>query len=258
MKVELPEVVNKTLEKPAQTLGEKLSDLLEIILGGITYKRKELSLKRELNFESFRNQLIAEIEKIPVEKRVEPEESIVGPALEALKYRLDKEQVRTMFAKLIANSINEDEKNTIHPAFIEVLKNLSANDAKAITDMAILKHSALMPIISLKEDVLVIPNKSKHYCALVDDFGVEDSNVVISSLQRNGLVEIVYCLSKENELYDFSKMLKEFNDYRKVEENYSNYNYGILSLTAFGYEFAKECCPETINEVFEIQKLNEH
>ena len=35
IKVDLPDVVNKTLEKPAETLGDKISDLLEIIFGKI-------------------------------------------------------------------------------------------------------------------------------------------------------------------------------------------------------------------------------
>ena len=42
VKLEFPEVVNKALEKPASTIGEKISDLIEIIFGGITYKKQEL------------------------------------------------------------------------------------------------------------------------------------------------------------------------------------------------------------------------
>lgn len=43
IKVELPEVVNKSLEKPAVTLGDKISDLLEIIFGGVTYTKEKLA-----------------------------------------------------------------------------------------------------------------------------------------------------------------------------------------------------------------------
>ena len=41
IKIELPELVNKALEKPALTIGEKISDLIEIVFGGITYKKQE-------------------------------------------------------------------------------------------------------------------------------------------------------------------------------------------------------------------------
>ena len=45
IKVDLPDVVNKTLEKPAETLGDKISDLLEIIFGGITYTKEKLHIR---------------------------------------------------------------------------------------------------------------------------------------------------------------------------------------------------------------------
>ena len=45
IKIELPEAVNKVLDKPATTLGEKISDLLEIIFGGITYSKEKLEYK---------------------------------------------------------------------------------------------------------------------------------------------------------------------------------------------------------------------
>ena len=57
VKLEFPEVVNKVLEKPASTIGEKISDLIEIIFGGITYKKQELIYKRELNFQKFKKEL---------------------------------------------------------------------------------------------------------------------------------------------------------------------------------------------------------
>lgn len=255
LKIELPKVVNKTLEKPASTLGDKISDLLEIIFGNITYKKNELEYKRQLNFEKFKKELEYKISLIPDEEKVDAKENIIGPALEAIKYRISEEEIRTMFANLISSSVNRKNENVVHPAFIEILKNLSCDDANAITNMALLKDSALMPIVSLNEEIITVPNNSRHYCCFVDNFGFEKSNIVISSLLRNGLIQIDYTNVLKNELFDYTNMIKEFKKLRNFNNSDENYRVGILSLTAFGYEFAKVCCPKTINEVWEIKKF---
>ena len=250
IKVELPEVVNKVLEKPATTLGEKISDLLEIIFGGITYKKQELAYKRELNFEKFKASLSEKVASVPENKRIEPEESILGPALEAAKYRIDSEELREMFAELIASSINIEKKEWVHPAFIEILRNISPDDARTLLQLKEWKDTHLIPIISVGEKVMSIPNNLNHYCFLVRKYGLEKANVILFSLIRNGLIEINYVFNKDDVFqgFTFSSMETEFvelREMRHIGRNVGNpleYKYGTINLTAFGYAFVSVCC----------------
>jgi len=250
LKVELPNVINKTLEKPATTLGEKLSDLLEIIFGGITYKKREMEYKRESNFEKFKQELSSKVNAIPTENRVEPVESLVGPALESLKYRIDNNELRKMFATLIATSLDKQTVGTVHPAFVEVLRNLSSEDAKALSQFAKLKDTYLIPIISVDKKVMSVPNNVNNYCFLAEQFGFEKSNVILDSLVRNSLIEINYVFDKNDNFqgFTFTEMEAKFSTLREkkhVGRNVGNqlvYHYGTINLTAFGYDFASSCC----------------
>lgn len=266
IKIELPEAVNKVLDKPATTLGEKISDLLEIIFGGITYSKEKLEYKRSLNFELFKKELEERVNSIPDDKRTEPLESIVGPALEAAKYRIDTEEFRKMFANLIASSLDSRKANFVHPAFVEIIKNLSPNDALAIHSLSFLRDSHIIPIISVDESVMSIPNNSNHYCFLVDDFGFHETNVILSSLLRSGLIEFNYVFNKDTNFqgFTFNDMERKFAKLRgdlAIGRNLDNplkYRYGSINLTALGYEFAKVCVPTNYAELKRNKKNKTH
>lgn len=260
IKPELPQSVNNLIEKPAATLGEKISDLLEIIFGGITYHRKKLEAKREANLKAFIESLEKNVSAIPQDKKCEPQESIIGPALEAAKYRIDTAEIRNMFANLIASSLNSDRRDYAHPCFVEILKNISADDAKALETLSLVRDRCLCPVVTMPDNFFTIPNRTAHYCMLVDDFGFEKSNLIISSLLRNGLIEFRYITPKMDM---FQKAYDLFTDKMDEELKLKNvpnreeevpYKYGILALTVLGYEFAKTCSPMTIDDLREIVK----
>lgn len=256
IKVELPELVNKTFEKPATTLGDKLSDLIEIIFGGITYSKEMLAYKRALNFEEFKKSLAKKVDEIPVASRIEPSESIVGPALEAAKYRIDTEELREMFSSLISASLDTEKVSFVHPAFVEIIKNLSPQDAEAVKYLAYVKDSHIVPIISIDEKVMSIPNNCSHYCFLSDKFGFYEANTIISSLLRCGLIELNYVFSKDTNFqgFTFDDMEGKFSELRRVRnigrnlDNPLSYKYGVICLTALGYEFSKICIPDAFVE----------
>ena len=71
-------------------------------------------------------------DKIPIEKRIEPQMAIIGPALDYSQYCLDTKEIRTMFENLITNSMNIDYEKVTHPSFCEVIKQLSLLDAQIV------------------------------------------------------------------------------------------------------------------------------
>lgn len=256
IKVEFPELVNKTLEKPAATLGDKISDLLEIVFGGITYSKEKLAYKRALNLEQFKKSLAEKVDQIPEANRIEPSESVVGPALEAAKYRIDTEELREMFSSLISASLDSEKVSSVHPAFVEIIKNLSPQDAEAVKHLSYLRDSHIVPIISIDEKVMSIPNNCSHYCFLSDKYGFHEANTIISSLLRCGLIELNYVFSKNTNFqgFTFDDMEVKFSELRgerNIGRNLDNpltYKYGAICLTALGYEFAKICIPDTFAE----------
>jgi hypothetical protein len=260
IKIELPELVNKALEKPALTIGEKISDLIEIVFGGITYKKQELMYKREVNFQKFKNELTEKINKIPLEERTEPSESIIAPTLEAAKYRIDTDEIRSMFINLIVSSVDDKTSSSVHPAYIEIIKNLSADDALALQILSLGREGSIYMIVSGAENELTFPNNRQFHCVLSSFFGFEKSNIILSSLMRNGLIEIKYIFDENSNVFgsDFSKLKEEFMEYRHdTEERTKEYRYGALCLSPFGYEFAKTCAPLTYSDIGIEQYMRE-
>ena len=72
--------------------------------------------------------------KIPEDRLVKPPAYIIGPALETSKYYYEQDDLRNMFTNLIANLFDIQMYRAIHPAYIEIIKQLSPLDAKLLAD----------------------------------------------------------------------------------------------------------------------------
>lgn len=51
-----------------------------------------------------------------------PEAYVAVPALQAISYSMNSEELRNMYANLLAKAIDIDEKDKVHPAFVELIK----------------------------------------------------------------------------------------------------------------------------------------
>jgi hypothetical protein len=78
------------------------------------------------------------LKNVPEEDIETPPISIAGPTLEALRFAGDEEELREMYANLLANALDKNTKETVHPSFVEIIKQLSAQEAlvlKFLTNM---------------------------------------------------------------------------------------------------------------------------
>lgn len=72
------------------------------------------------------------IEAIPAERLTEPEPYVVVPAIQQLGYSHSSEELRELYANLIVSSMDIDKKGNVHPAFVDILKKLTPDEAKII------------------------------------------------------------------------------------------------------------------------------
>lgn len=68
-----------------------------------------------------------------------PNPNVAGPTLEALKYTGHDETLREMYANLLATSLNLSTTSMAHPAFVEVIKQLSPGEARLIQSLSTVK-----------------------------------------------------------------------------------------------------------------------
>lgn len=111
--------VGKNLLVVSKTISMALAPLKLLVWG---YEQVEDYLTRRVT---------EKLSSIPQENIVTPDPKIVGPAIEALRYIGAEEDIdiREMYASLIANAMNVDKKDFVHPAYVDILKNISSDEA---------------------------------------------------------------------------------------------------------------------------------
>lgn len=101
------------------------------------------ALKRaeyEAKVESFKQDLIKELSKIPEENQHEPRLCVAGPAMEAAKYFVEEDSLRQMFAKLVASASDSSKFTKVHPAFVNIISQLAPFEASILQNTNILLY----------------------------------------------------------------------------------------------------------------------
>lgn len=74
---------------------------------------------------------------VPPNRIQTPEPHVVGPALEALRYTGHEESLRELYANLLATSLDAETARQAHPAFVDMIKNMSPDEARIMRLFAI-------------------------------------------------------------------------------------------------------------------------
>ena len=196
----------------------------------------------------FLKDIATEVSNIPIDQIQEPKLSVLGPALEASKYYIDDEELRSLFAKLIAASMDNSKNEVLQPAFVEIIKQMSPIDAKNLINLYDIKDKQ-NPIVS----IILESKDSKNYKEVFDHFYIENigniSHVrVVSSLlnlKRLGLIEINYgvFLSDENKYlpYENHPIINQFKNEYNDDLHSIELKKGLIKITNFGMDFCKIC-----------------
>ena len=117
----IPDSVDNALknltDKPTAAIGQTIADLWYLVFGGISASAEKKRLKLSNDIGIFKEQLEEKIDQIPADQQKDPDIQIAAQALEASKYCVSSEQLREMFANLIAGTMNKTMDPYIHPSF---------------------------------------------------------------------------------------------------------------------------------------------
>lgn len=113
------------LNPTAQAVGYSIGGLFYGIFG----KLIRYGVVKKAETDALIKQVSEQYSKIPEERRTDENKGLIYKAFEDSRYSLSSENLRTLFANLIANSADRNYSNKISPYFSTVLKNLSVDDA---------------------------------------------------------------------------------------------------------------------------------
>jgi hypothetical protein len=187
------------------------------------------------------------LEKIPPEQIKTPLPQVAGPAIEALKYTGHDENLREMFAKLIATAMDSEKAALAHPSFVEIIKQLSSDEAKICRH---LKGAAdTLPVIEIDElRGNGISTCARNFSILGYKSQCEIPTLIqsyLDNLCRLGIVEISY----EGQLADNSKYTEierhpdcvNILQQLKSAQRTPHIRRGLIKQTTFGEKFFDAC-----------------
>lgn len=132
----LPKFIDEAATPVAQSVGNTVSGIWNLVFGNhVSLWLKKQEFKHQQNYEDFVEKVNTRVENIPSENIIEPEMHILGPAIEASKYYIHSEELRDMFANLIAASMNSEKANSVHPSYVEIIKQLAPDEAKILNHL---------------------------------------------------------------------------------------------------------------------------
>lgn len=120
----IQDVYSDVLQPAAKQTGK----LLEKLPRAINAALSELDIwisKRENNIDKTKKLLEHELENQNPEKIVSPDPYVAVPAIQAISYSIDSDELRSMYAKLLSKSMHVDYQQQVHPSFVDISELLT-------------------------------------------------------------------------------------------------------------------------------------
>lgn len=189
------------------------------------------------------------IKAIPEEKLVEPEPYVAIPAMQQLSYCVNNEELRDLYANLLVSSMNADKKWQVHPAFVDIIKQLTPDEAK------LLKHFLPTPMRNYPLMDVRIENQREEgnvYYSNFTDISLDvldiptNIGLYIDNFVRLKIIEI-----PPSRKYADNTTYERLKQHPILQSNLPNINtdtlklkyvYKVFNVTNFGANFIQTCC----------------
>ena len=188
-----PTLYEDALQPTVQEVGKFAARIPRAINAAFSGLDKWI-LNKEYAIDETKKLLEKKLENVDPDKIVEPEVYVAVPAIQAISYSMNSEELRNLYANLLAKAMNSDTKDMVHPSFVEIIKQMSPIDS--LLFKTIMERPA-NPIINLVyskfEPDIPIAIESSTIITNVTDINVASVETVcisIDNLIKQGLISI--------------------------------------------------------------------
>ncbi|WP_270595887.1 DUF4393 domain-containing protein [Anaerococcus vaginalis] len=247
--LDVNKLADDTLSPVAKRISGTIISLWDLTFGRIDDFNKKYQLKKDKELKDYKEQLENEINQIDPDNLKEPDLSIIGPALESSKYYFEEEQLRSMFAKLVASSMDKSKSSKVRTSFTNIIQQLNKVDALNLLSF---DYKSRKPIArtEIGYNSYKFINDKRYQYIFFSNRSIEPMSDVMSAsidnLQRLGLVEVsfdryfsddsIYNKFQDSEyIFSYTSMKPKFGDgVFKIEK-------GVIYLTNLGAQFIDIC-----------------
>ena len=249
------DIYQDVAQSAAQETGGLLSLIPRVIRASLCGVEKWI-LNKEYSVKETQKLLEIKLANISPAKIETPESYIAVPAINALSYTFSSDELLDMYANLLATSMLKDSKWEVHPSFVEIIKQLSPDEAKLLKKLSLHQGENEFPLISL--GMRRINNNSsifegEHYVKVTNFTNIGDDicekpdkiMIYIDNLSRLQLIEIVDDESVSGFDYLAIENHNFVNAYKDNHKLYEDFEWEIKSymfkITQLGLDFIKVC-----------------
>lgn len=194
------------------------------------------------------------LKNVPPEDIITPKPNVAGPAIEALRYTGHEEALSDMYANLLAASMDKNAASGAHPAFVEIIRQLTPDEAKIV---ALFDHFRAFPLLNVVRSYKVETEEHKggrvilsNFSLLGEEAGVEFLSLTpayLDNLCRLGLLDFLGSGSHYTSagLYEPLENHPEIVAAKSAIESIPDMKCDLertgFKITEFGKQFAKVC-----------------
>jgi hypothetical protein len=193
------------------------------------------------------------LRNVPADQIVSPKPNVAGPALESLRYTGHEDALSDMYANLLASSMDKATAEGAHPAFVEIIRQLTPDEAKLV---ALFLNRMPFPLLSVRWE-FKNPTEGKtggldmlvNFSLLGEAAGCEYPHLVpayLDNLCRLGLAEIppnfIYMAPGVYDALEKSPAIEAAKaEIEKNPELRAHVERRGLKITELGKQFARVC-----------------
>lgn len=247
--LDINKIADDTISPITRRISTTLISIWDLTFGHIDDMNEKYQLRKELELNDYKQQLETEINKIDPDNLVEPKLSVVGPALESSKFYYEEKELRSMFAKLVASSMDSSKTAKVKTSFTHIIQQLDKVDALNLLSFQIKTRK---PIARAETgyDSYRFTNDNRYQYIFFSSHDIEPLSDAMSSsidnLQRLGLVEVTFDKwFKDESIYDKhhddSYIFSYASGNPKTGNGYMPAEHGLIYLTTLGIQFIDVC-----------------
>ncbi|MCQ2192630.1 MAG: DUF4393 domain-containing protein [Paludibacteraceae bacterium] len=182
------------------------------------------------------------LKKVGDEKIKTPDPIIAVPIIQSLQYTANNVMLREMYMNLLANSMNVDMEKSVHPIYVNIIKQMNSLDAQIINKLNTNMPTICPRFVKGKKQLLTTPTWITDLT--IDGYDDYDISASLERLKVLGLITLTNLewLIEDDKYYVFDTL----PIIQKMIENYTpeyEYTYvkGYYCLNEIGRSFKNVC-----------------
>lgn len=147
------EVAKEAYNDAARPAMQSAGDVLALIPRAINAALERVHnwvAHREYQIEKTKKLLEIKLQNVKPDDIVPPDPHVAIPALQAISYSMDNDEIRNMYANLLAASMTKVIKGDVHPSYVEFIKQMAPDEARILR--YIYQTQSSIPVVTLRSE----------------------------------------------------------------------------------------------------------